>query len=84
MNHVRGWLILFVTILAFFVLLSGDNFFKSATYSIEAVCAAPFTEQKEDLRAVEAQILTKRVELSKFESEYREVGTLILAVHLRV
>ncbi|KAG6585855.1 Chaperone protein dnaJ 16, partial [Cucurbita argyrosperma subsp. sororia] len=28
---------------------------------------------KENLRAVEAQILTKRVEMSKFETEYREV-----------
>ncbi|KAJ0037943.1 hypothetical protein Pint_23073 [Pistacia integerrima] len=51
----------------------GDNFFKSASYTIEALCAAPFTEEKENLRAVEAQILTKRVELSKFENEYREV-----------
>ncbi|XAR65016.1 hypothetical protein NMG60_11008954 [Bertholletia excelsa] len=51
----------------------GDNFFKSASYTIEALCAAPFTEEKEKLRAVEAQILSKRVELSKFESEYREV-----------
>ncbi|XP_065860963.1 chaperone protein dnaJ 16-like [Euphorbia lathyris] len=51
----------------------GDNFFKSAIYSIEAVCAAPFTEEKENLRAVEAEILTKRAEISKFETEYREV-----------
>ncbi|KAK1310424.1 Chaperone protein dnaJ 16 [Acorus calamus] len=51
----------------------GDNFFKSANYSIEIVCAAPFLEEKEKLRTVEAQILTKRVELSKFETEYREV-----------
>ncbi|XP_048136534.1 chaperone protein dnaJ 16-like isoform X2 [Rhodamnia argentea] len=51
----------------------GDNFFKSASYTIEALCAAPFTEEKEHLRAVEAQILTKRAELSKFETEYREV-----------
>ncbi|GMN41691.1 hypothetical protein TIFTF001_010911 [Ficus carica] len=51
----------------------GDNFFKSASYTIEAVCAEPFTEEKENLRAVEAQILTKRVDLSKFEAEYREV-----------
>lgn len=53
----------------------GDNFFKSASYTIEAVCAAPFTEEKDNLRAVEAKILSKRVELSKFESEYREVLT---------
>ncbi|KAF8407961.1 hypothetical protein HHK36_007101 [Tetracentron sinense] len=51
----------------------GDNFFKSASYTIEALCAAPFSEEKEKLRAVEAQILNKRVELSKFETEYREV-----------
>ncbi|KAI5679146.1 hypothetical protein M9H77_10096 [Catharanthus roseus] len=51
----------------------GDNFFKSAHYTIEVLCAAPFTEEKDNLRAVEAQILSKRVDLSKFESEYREV-----------
>jgi len=51
----------------------GDNFFKSASYTIEAVCAGPFSEEKEKLRDVEAQILTKRIELSKFEAEYREV-----------
>ncbi|KAJ9709096.1 hypothetical protein PVL29_000862 [Vitis rotundifolia] len=54
----------------------GDNFFKSVSYTIEALCTAPFVEEKENLRAVEAQILTKRVELSKFETEYREVWTL--------
>ncbi|MBA0871868.1 hypothetical protein Goshw_000877 [Gossypium schwendimanii] len=51
----------------------GDNFFKSVSYTIEAICAAPFIEEKENLRAVEAEILTKRAELSKFETEYREV-----------
>lgn len=51
----------------------GDNFFKSASYTIEALCAAAYKEEKEYLRAVETQILTKRVEMSKFESEYREV-----------
>ncbi|KAL7171389.1 hypothetical protein ACSBR2_036109 [Camellia fascicularis] len=51
----------------------GDNFFKSASYTIEALCASPFTAEKENLRAVETQILSKRVELSKFETEYREV-----------
>ncbi|KAA8529520.1 hypothetical protein F0562_033681 [Nyssa sinensis] len=51
----------------------GDNFFKSVSYSIEVLCAAPFTQEKENLRAVETQILSKRVELSKFETEYREV-----------
>ncbi|XP_043704904.1 chaperone protein dnaJ 16-like isoform X2 [Telopea speciosissima] len=51
----------------------GDNFFKSVSYRIEVLCAAPFPEEKENLRAVEAQILNKRVELAKFETEYREV-----------
>lgn len=51
----------------------GDNFFKSASYTIEALCAAPFGQEKESLRDIEAQILSKRAELSKFESEYREV-----------
>ncbi|GAB2214190.1 hypothetical protein Droror1_Dr00018530 [Drosera rotundifolia] len=51
----------------------GDNFFRSASYTIEALCAASFAKEKEDLRTVEAQILSKRAELSKFESEYREV-----------
>ncbi|XP_042484450.1 chaperone protein dnaJ 16 [Macadamia integrifolia] len=51
----------------------GDNFFKSVSYRIEALCAAPFSEEKTKLRAVEAQILTKRAELVKFETEYREV-----------
>eukprot|EP01018_Ginkgo_biloba_P022704 Gb_16860 [translate_table: standard] len=51
----------------------GDNFFKSASYTIEAVCAEPFAEAKENLRDVEAKILSKRIELSKFETEYREV-----------
>lgn len=51
----------------------GDNFFKSVSYTIEALCASPFIKEKDDLRGVEAKLLTKRAELSKFESEYREV-----------
>ncbi|CAI0627549.1 unnamed protein product [Linum tenue] len=51
----------------------GDNFFKNVNYTIEAVCAVPFGEEKQTLRAVEAEILEKRTEISKFESEYREV-----------
>ncbi|ESW29505.1 hypothetical protein PHAVU_002G075800 [Phaseolus vulgaris] len=51
----------------------GDNFFKSANYTIEALCAAPLSEEKENLRSIEAQILSKRAEISKFEAEYREV-----------
>ncbi|GAA0174093.1 chaperone [Lithospermum erythrorhizon] len=51
----------------------GDNFFRSVNYTIEVLSAEPFMGQKENLRDVEGQILTKRAELSKFESEYKEV-----------
>lgn len=51
----------------------GDNFFRSATYTIEVLCGEAFSTEKEKLRDVEDKILAKRVELSKFESEYREV-----------
>ncbi|XP_062233203.1 chaperone protein dnaJ 16-like [Phragmites australis] len=56
-----------------FFAVYGDNFFKSANYTIEVVCGESFPAEKEMLRNVEAKILTKRAELSKFESEYREV-----------
>lgn len=51
----------------------GDNFFKSASYTIEAVCTEGFTDSKEKLKDIEAQMLTKRNELHEFEAEYREV-----------
>ncbi|KAK9050962.1 hypothetical protein SSX86_027587 [Deinandra increscens subsp. villosa] len=51
----------------------GDNFFKSVSYTIEVICTASFAEEKESLREVEGQILSKRLELSKFETEYKEV-----------
>ncbi|KAL6861740.1 hypothetical protein ACP4OV_017440 [Aristida adscensionis] len=56
-----------------FFAVYGDNFFKSASYTIEVVCGESFPAEKEMLRSVEAKILTKRAELSRFESEYREV-----------
>ena len=56
-------------------MLTGDNFFKSVSYTIEVLCATPFMKEKDDLREVEAQLLNKRAELSKFETEYREVYT---------
>lgn len=62
-------------------LIPGDNFFRSANYTIEALTCEPFPEEKESLRAVEAQILTKRVELSKFETEYREVNIFTLVFY---
>ncbi|KAI7756965.1 hypothetical protein M8C21_001517 [Ambrosia artemisiifolia] len=51
----------------------GDNFFKSASYTIEMLSTASFAKEKENLRAVEANISTKRTEISKFETEYRQV-----------
>uniref|UniRef100_A0A0D6QXC8 J domain-containing protein n=1 Tax=Araucaria cunninghamii TaxID=56994 RepID=A0A0D6QXC8_ARACU len=50
----------------------GDNFFKSASYTIEAICAEHFEEYTEKLKDVEAQILAKRNELRQFEIEYRK------------
>eukprot|EP01018_Ginkgo_biloba_P028318 Gb_10600 [translate_table: standard] len=50
----------------------GDNFFKSASYTIEAICAKSFEESTEKLKDVEAQILAKRNELRQFETEYRK------------
>ncbi|KAG8076189.1 hypothetical protein GUJ93_ZPchr0006g42363 [Zizania palustris] len=56
-----------------FFAVYGDNFFRSASYTIEVVCGESFPAEKEKLQSVEAKILTKRAELSKFETEYREV-----------
>eukprot|EP00252_Welwitschia_mirabilis_P012186 TRINITY_DN2708_c0_g3_i1.p1 TRINITY_DN2708_c0_g3~~TRINITY_DN2708_c0_g3_i1.p1 ORF type:complete len:399 (-),score=100.79 TRINITY_DN2708_c0_g3_i1:246-1442(-) len=50
----------------------GDNFFKSASYSIEAVCAKTFEESTSKLKDVESKILAKRNELRQFETEYRK------------
>ncbi|XP_042399949.1 chaperone protein dnaJ 16-like [Zingiber officinale] len=51
----------------------GDNFFKSANYTIEVMSAENFSVETRELQDVEAKILTKRAEISKFEMEYREV-----------
>ncbi|KAI3516331.1 hypothetical protein L1887_15245 [Cichorium endivia] len=51
----------------------GDNFFKSANYTIEVLCAGSFVDEKENLRVIEAQISSKRTEISKFETEYKQV-----------
>uniref|UniRef100_A0A0E0HN89 J domain-containing protein n=2 Tax=Oryza TaxID=4527 RepID=A0A0E0HN89_ORYNI len=56
-----------------FFAVYGDNFFRSVNYTIEVVCGESFPAEKEKLQSVEAKILTKRAELSKFETEYREV-----------
>ncbi|KAJ7555879.1 hypothetical protein O6H91_04G090700 [Diphasiastrum complanatum] len=58
----------------------GDNFFKSASYTIEAICAESFKEAAEMLKEVEAQMLAKRNELREFEAEYREVLARYAAV----
>ena len=54
-------------------LYEGDNFFKSASYTIEAICADSHLEAAVKLKDVEAQILSKRNELHQFETEYHEV-----------
>jgi hypothetical protein len=51
----------------------GDNFFKSVSYTLEIFSSAPFGNEKESLRSTEAQIVSKRTELLKFEAEYHEV-----------
>ncbi|GAU14804.1 hypothetical protein TSUD_50160, partial [Trifolium subterraneum] len=50
----------------------GDNFFKTASYTIEAVCAKSHEDTTQKLKDIEAQILRKRNELRQFESEYRK------------
>ncbi|XP_071692200.1 chaperone protein dnaJ 15-like [Rutidosis leptorrhynchoides] len=50
----------------------GDNFFKTASYTIEAVCAATYESSTHKLKDVEQQILRKRTELRQFETEYRK------------
>ncbi|KAK6157693.1 hypothetical protein DH2020_011941 [Rehmannia glutinosa] len=50
----------------------GDNFFKPATYTIEALCAKTYEDTTHKLKDIEAQILRKRNELRQFETEYRK------------
>ncbi|KAG6715085.1 hypothetical protein I3842_05G232500 [Carya illinoinensis] len=50
----------------------GDNFFKTASYTIEALCAKSYEDTTEKLKEIEAQILRKRTELRQFETEYRK------------
>ncbi|KAM7276214.1 hypothetical protein ACFE04_018080 [Oxalis oulophora] len=50
----------------------GDNFFKTAMYTIEALCVKTYEETTQKLKEVEAQILRKRNELRQFETEYRK------------
>ncbi|KAF8053227.1 hypothetical protein N665_1446s0001 [Sinapis alba] len=50
----------------------GDNFFKTASYTIEALCTKTYEDTTEKLKEIEAQILRKRNELRQFETEYRK------------
>jgi len=50
----------------------GDNFFKTASYTIEAVCARTYEDTTHKLKEIEAQILRKRTDLRQFETEYRK------------
>ncbi|XP_019240921.1 PREDICTED: chaperone protein dnaJ 15-like, partial [Nicotiana attenuata] len=50
----------------------GDNFFKPASYTIEALCAKTYEDTTHKLQDIEAQILRKRNELRQFETEYRK------------
>ncbi|PWA64799.1 DnaJ domain-containing protein [Artemisia annua] len=61
-----------VQLLAFCQFCTGDNFFKTASYTIEALCAATYESSTHKLKDVEQQILRKRTELRQFETEYRK------------
>nr|CAD1823518.1 unnamed protein product [Ananas comosus var. bracteatus] len=50
----------------------GDNFFKPATYTIEAICAKSYEDTTERLKEIDAKILAKRNDLRQFETEYRK------------
>ncbi|KAM0881761.1 hypothetical protein ACQ4PT_032745 [Festuca glaucescens] len=50
----------------------GDNFFKPASYTIEAMCAKSYEETTERLKEIESKILEKRNDLRQFETEYRK------------
>ncbi|XP_021804170.1 chaperone protein dnaJ 15-like, partial [Prunus avium] len=50
----------------------GDNFFKTATYTIEALCVKSYEDTTQKLKEIEGQILRKRNELRQFETEYRK------------
>ncbi|KAG1368143.1 putative Chaperone protein dnaJ 15 [Cocos nucifera] len=50
----------------------GDNFFKPATYTIEAMCAKSYEDTTQKLKEIEAKILSKRNDLRQFETEYRK------------
>ncbi|KAJ9563556.1 hypothetical protein OSB04_008716 [Centaurea solstitialis] len=59
-------------VICFTWILNGDNFFKTASYTIEAVCATTYEDTTHKLKDIEQQILRKRSELRQFETEYRQ------------
>ncbi|EEE54677.1 hypothetical protein OsJ_01978 [Oryza sativa Japonica Group] len=50
----------------------GDNFFKPASYTIEAMCAKSYEDTTQRLKEIESKILEKRNDLRQFETEYRK------------
>ncbi|CAL9239873.1 unnamed protein product [Arabidopsis halleri] len=52
---------------------SGGNFFKSTSYTIEALCAKTYEGTIEKLKEIEAKVLTKRFDLRQFETEYQQL-----------
>ncbi|OEL28512.1 Chaperone protein dnaJ 15 [Dichanthelium oligosanthes] len=62
---------------AFFKRLEGDNFFKPASYMIEAMCAKSYEDTTERLKEIESKILAKRNDLRQFETEYRKVDDML-------
>ncbi|KAJ8460517.1 hypothetical protein OPV22_033443 [Ensete ventricosum] len=50
----------------------GDNFFKPATYTIEALCANSYEDTKGKLKEIESKILAKRNDLRQFEIEHKK------------
>ena len=63
---------------------SGDNFFKTASYTIEALCAKTYEDTTAKLKDIEAQILRKRTELRQFETEYRKVLLVVFLLNVTV
>jgi hypothetical protein len=59
------------------MICAGDNFFKAASYVIEAMCAKSYEDTTKRLKLLESKILEKRNDLRQFETEYRKVSQCI-------
>ena len=64
------------------MICADDNFFKPASYMIEAMCAKSYEETTERLKEIESKILAKRNDLRQFETEYRKVSTYVFLLLL--